>query len=254
MLKSVQVMYAVEEDRHFKGKINIYSRMHLLVNIDNRLSESHWKRLMDSPLGGVARLGTRVQFSGQLVHYVFQRQLKTKKANETWYKIHDAVVRFSIAEFALVTSLNCGYGEEPKDDAPFEKAVFDFFGVSKMKMSEFEVQFRVAMASEKSSTRKLKFVLLMLVEGVLFGKEPKNYIHGWVVDLVGDIDRFLVFPWGRLCYERTNEFLNRAIERKLQRDEGNSNARPAYCLSGFPLAFQVRTQISLDAYTRLLGV
>ena len=47
-----------------------------------------------------------------------------------------------------------------------------------MRMSEFEVQFCVAMASEKSSTRKLKFVLLMLVEGVLFGKEPKNYIHG----------------------------------------------------------------------------
>ena len=243
MLKSVQAVYAVEEERHFKAKINQHSRMALLVNIDNRLSESHWKRLTDSPLGGIARLGTRVQFSGQLVHYVLQRQLKSKKENETWYKIHEAVVRFSIAEFAIVTGLNCGYGEEPEDDDGFEKAVYDFFGVSKMRMSEFEVEFRVAMASEKSSTRKLKFVLLMLVEGVLFGKEPKNYIHGWVVDLVGDVDRFLAFPWGRLCYERTNEFLNRAIERKLQRDEGSSNARPAYCLMGFPLAFQVRTQI-----------
>ena len=138
-MKSVQVVYAVEEDRHFKAKINQHSRMPLLVNIDNRLSESHWKRLTDSPLGGIARLGTRVQFSGQLVHYVLQRQLKTKKENETWYKIYDAVVRFSIAEFALVTDLNCGYGKEPEDDAAFEKAVFDFFGVSKMRMSEFEV-------------------------------------------------------------------------------------------------------------------
>ena len=78
-------------------------------------------------MGGVARLGTRVPFSGQLVHYVLQRQLKTKKENETWYKIHDAVVRFSIVEFALVTGLNCDYGEEPEDDDGFEKAVYDFF-------------------------------------------------------------------------------------------------------------------------------
>ena len=245
----MQAVYAVEEDRHFKARCNQYCRLPLLVNIDNRLSESQWKRLMDSPLGGVARMGisTRVQFSGQLVHYVLQRQLKTKKKHETWYKIHDAVVRFSITEFALVTGLNCGYVDEPENDSACETAVYDFFGVTKLKMSEFEVMFQVAMASEKSSAKKFKYVLLMLVEGVLFAKEPRNYIQGWVVNLVSDIERFLAYPWGRLSYERTNEFLNHAIERKLQHTGSSPTApRPSYVLMGFPLAFQVRSQISLD--------
>ena len=127
----------------------------------------------------------------------------------------------------------------PADTAGTKAACLEFLGAEKMRMEVFETEYIVAMKSERSAARRFKFALILLVEAVLFSKEPRNYIHGWVVNMVSDTEAFLRYPWGRLCYERTHDFLYRCVERKLQ--HGVSSSRPSYLLAGFPLAFQVWT-------------
>ena len=248
----LQAIYAVPEDQHYRGRVNQYGRPSILANLDNYLSEGDWKRLMASSLAAIARLGSRVQFSAQLVHYVLQRQLRTRKEHESWYMIHGKIARFSIQEFALVTGLKCSFMLLPEENDGDRSAVKDFFGVEKMRMEEFEVAFLVAMKGrEHSPAMKFKYALLMLVEGVLFGKDPRNYIHGWVFNMVADVNGFLRFPWGRHCYERTHEFLKNAVERKLQ--HGVQGPRPSYFLAGFPLAFQVLAYISTGHAYNITG-
>ena len=61
-----------------------------------------------SQLGHFIDWPQKWDFSGQLVHYVLQRKLKTSKTQEIWFAVGGKPIRFSLKEFALTSGLKTG--------------------------------------------------------------------------------------------------------------------------------------------------
>ncbi|KAK2659684.1 hypothetical protein Ddye_006217 [Dipteronia dyeriana] len=111
--------------------------------------------------------------------------------------------------FCLITGLECGH------DQPLEvKEKRDSCGSFRSSMLNGEVWFNnktleaiFKSASSDSDEDMVKLALLYFLETILFGKDQKVFIRAHHVELLEDLDTFNMYPWGRKCYETTQNSL-----------------------------------------------
>lgn len=176
-----------------------------------------------------------LKLSGRFARFLLSRQLKVEKKHEAWFRFAGKPIRFSIREFAIVTGLPCG--EIPHDpngkkkkkskEKPYWQEIFG--NVEDMRVSRAVKMLRRKSGFEKDT--RLKVACLAIVSSVLLSTNLKMKMLKEHVQLLGDIDEFLAFPWGRLAF---NMLMN-SIKKK---DE-ISLSQNTIALQGFALALQL---------------
>ncbi|KAK3219770.1 hypothetical protein Dsin_013740 [Dipteronia sinensis] len=90
----------------------------------------------------------------------------------------------------------------------------------------------------------VKLALILFLEMTLVGKDDRNVIQYWALQLVDDLDAFTNFPWGTFIYGRTFDSLSTCLvgrdDKYKERLESPAKRKAEkYNIYGFVTAFQV---------------
>ncbi|KAK0606266.1 hypothetical protein LWI29_035871 [Acer saccharum] len=105
MGKEVDLLLKVVE--HFLAKINNTSSTVPIKLIKEKLTEAQLSFFRTTCFGKLLKMND-LKFSGQLVHHLLLRQIRSPNKSEMWFVVGGKTFRFSIQEFCLITSLECG--------------------------------------------------------------------------------------------------------------------------------------------------
>nr|VDD11916.1 unnamed protein product [Brassica oleracea] len=202
--------------------------------------------LMASQFRGLFQLPVvRCQNSTKLIGCLLSRQLVTARRHEFWFTFGPDPLRFSLDEFRDVTGLNCGafdvQDSEASESVPptmwnklFDTAVGKLTVLSVLRMLGNEY-----LAVEK----RLPLALIALVDGVLCPSNKDLKLTPRYVEMLSDVESFLVYPWGRDSFLTTvPRFLPSLVvapgENPLQVMRDRLSQKTTVCY-GFPLALQL---------------
>lgn len=170
------------------------------------------------------------KFSSQLFYHLIRRQCSSKNRNELWFNLEGRIHKFGIRDFALITGLNCE--ELPAVDmSKIQKARFSrrYFGgektIRRTKLHEVFVEM-----DKGRSKDVIKMAKLYMLEMLVLGKQIRTGINHEYTLLIDDKEQFERYPWGRVSYEITLDFVKKAIK---------SNDASAVGIGGFPYALLV---------------
>ncbi|KAF8102851.1 hypothetical protein N665_0191s0002, partial [Sinapis alba] len=194
-----------------RKRVNSYFNLRWLDLIKQALEDEHLEMLTTSQFGRVLQMGGHT-FSVMFMHYLLSRQLVTEKELELWWLFAGKPIRYAIQDFALVTGLNCGDSGGLGGDAN-ENGIGRRKGASKGKASTaiWDELFRgeekptVSWIMErlikgkryKDPLIRLRLSLLVLVDGILCPTCGNTKIRPEVVSMLGNVEDFLKYPWGR---------------------------------------------------------
>ena len=242
---------------HFPAKINSTSSMAAVKLIKEKLTEAQLSLFRSTCFGKLLEMND-IKFSGQLVHHLLLRQVRSTNKSEMWFAVGGKTFRFSIQEFCLVTGLECcnyppAVSKEKGDSSgSFRSSMLN--GEVRLNNKTLEAMFKAA--SSDNDEDMVKLALLYFLETVLFGKDQKVHIGAQHVELLEDLETFNKYPWGRKCYDTTLNSLQRDLrkmsedyhttsreivsekKRKSQANKEKDCIRQ-YVLHGFSYAFQV---------------
>ncbi|CAN7136016.1 unnamed protein product [Brassica rapa subsp. narinosa] len=204
-------MFEAGSEPSGRKRVNNYFNLRWIDLIKNALEEDDLEMLNQSQFRRVLQMGSHT-FSVMFLHYCLSRQLVTAKEFELWWIFVGKPIRYAIQDFAMVTGLNCGdgvglAGEPPEKGIGRGKAS----GKGKSSMSIWDDLFRgeekptpgwimerlVRGKKYKDRLTRLRLSLLVLVEGILCPTCGTTNIRPEIVSMLGDLDAFLKYPWGR---------------------------------------------------------
>ncbi|KAL0649347.1 hypothetical protein Bca4012_092038 [Brassica carinata] len=230
-----------------KLRVNIYSKSHVIGSVAAALKGTDaMDTLMASQFWGLFQLlVVRCQNSTKLIGCLLSRQLVTARRHEFWFTFGPDPLRFSLDEFRDVTGLNCGAFDvqdwEASESVPptmwnklFDTAVGKLTVLSVLRMLGNEY-----LAVEK----RLPLALIALVDGVLCPSNKDLKLTPRYVEMMTDVESFLVYPWGRESFLTTvPRFLPPLVvtpgENPLQVMRDRLSQKTTVCY-GFPLALQL---------------
>ncbi|KAF8109191.1 hypothetical protein N665_0101s0021 [Sinapis alba] len=194
-----------------RKRANSYFNLRWLDLIKKALEDDPLEMLNASQFGRVLQMGGHT-FSVMFLHYLLSQQLLTEKELELWWLFVGKPIRYAIQDFALVTGLNCGDSGGIEGEVN-EKGIGRGKGGSKGKASNSiwddlflgEEKPTVAWIMDrfvkgkqyKDPLTRLRFLLLVLVDGILCPTCGITKIRPKMVSMLGNIDKFLKYPWGR---------------------------------------------------------
>ncbi|KAG2311453.1 hypothetical protein Bca52824_023010 [Brassica carinata] len=194
-----------------RKRVNNYFNLRWIDIIKSALEEEDKQMLNDSQFRRVLQMGSHT-FSVMFLHYCLSRQLITAKEYELWWIFVGKPIRYAIQDFALVTGLNCADGVGLMGEAA-EKGIGrgKASGKGKSSMSIWDDLFHgeekpthgwimerlVKGKKYEDGLTRLRLSLLVLVEGILCPTCGTTKIRPEVVSMLGNLDAFLKYPWGR---------------------------------------------------------
>ncbi|KAK3230230.1 hypothetical protein Dsin_002111 [Dipteronia sinensis] len=101
------VDFLVKVAEHFPAKINSTSSIVAIKQIKEKLTEAQLALFRTTCFGKLLEMH-ELKFSGQLVHHLLLRQIRSSNKSEMWFAVGGKTFRFSIQEFCLITGLACG--------------------------------------------------------------------------------------------------------------------------------------------------
>ncbi|KAL0673578.1 hypothetical protein Bca4012_001559 [Brassica carinata] len=204
-------MFEAGSEPSGRKRVNNYFNLRWIDIIKSALEEEDLEMLNESQFRRVLQMGSHT-FSVMFLHYCLSRQLLTAKEYELWWIFVGKPIRYAIQDFALVTGLNCGDGVGLTGEAA-EKGIGrgKASGKGKSSMSIWDDLFRgeekptpgwimerlVKGKKYKDRLTRLRYSLLVLVEGILCPTCGRTKIRPEIVSMLGDLDAFLKYPWGR---------------------------------------------------------
>ena len=204
-------MFEAGSEPSGRKRVNNYFNLRWIDIIKSALEEEDLEMLNESQFRRVLQMGSHT-FSVMFLHYCLSRQLLTAKEYELWWIFVGKPIRYAIQDFALVTGLNCGDGVGLTGEAA-EKGIGrgKASGKGKSSMSIWDDLFRgeekptpgwimerlVKGKKYKDRLTRLRLSLLVLVEGILCPTCGTTKIRPEIVSMLGDLDAFLKYPWGR---------------------------------------------------------
>ncbi|CDY52198.1 BnaCnng22110D [Brassica napus] len=230
-----------------KLRVNIYSKSHVIGSVAAALKGTDaMDTLMASQFWGLFQLPVvRCQNSTKLIGCLLSRQLVTARRHELWFTFGPDPLRFSLDEFRDVTGLNCGdfdvQDSEASESVPptmwnklFDTAVGKLTVLSVLRMLGNEY-----LAVEK----RIPLALIALVDGVLCPSNKDLKLTPRYIEMLSDVESFLVYPWGRESFLTTvPRFLPPLVvapgENPLQVMRDRLSQKTTVCY-GFPLALQL---------------
>ncbi|XP_022871451.1 uncharacterized protein LOC111390621 [Olea europaea var. sylvestris] len=225
--------YHMDNDlRAHLGKVTTYCNFSSYATVLEGLDEEHIDLLHRSFLWSFYPLKD-VQFSGQIIDSLLLRLLKPVDGDQLYFAMGDGKVsRFSILEFALITSLRCTGEEEVRVCIIRNKRLLDLYfgGKGPVTPPQLEDAFRRC----DHMLDKLKLGLVYILESILRRRHRRTSIDLFSLDVVDDIDAFNSFPWGRRCYTDTLHVFRR-VHTMPKSERGDRK----YDVYGFCMAFQL---------------
>ncbi|KAJ4904656.1 Uncharacterized protein Rs2_18607 [Raphanus sativus] len=228
-------------------RVLTYQSSRAINTILNALNEAEIQYLRESSFGKLIEIAEKPAFSGRFARYLLSRQLKVEKKHEAWFRFAGNPIRFSLREFAIVTGLPCG--EIPKKQKMKKKNINEkpywpeLFG----SMEEMRVSQAVKMLRKKTVTDpdiRMKLACLAIVSSVLLSTNLKMKMLKEYAELLGDIEEFLSFPWGRIAFDMLMTSIKKRDEISLSQD--------TIALKGFALALQLVIVEAVPALTEVV--
>ncbi|KAF8103811.1 hypothetical protein N665_0184s0006 [Sinapis alba] len=195
-------------------RVNIYFNLRWIELIKNVLDDDQLELLNESQFGKLLKMGSHT-FSVMFPHYILSRQLVTAKDYELWWLLVRKPILYAIQDFALVTCLNCE-AIRASHSLDKEKSAVRMKGYIKGKSSTSTLSIwdslfhgeekptagwimdRLIIGKKyKNPLTRLHLSLLVLVEGILCPTCGTMKIRPEVVSMLGNLDEFLKYPWGR---------------------------------------------------------
>ncbi|RID79522.1 hypothetical protein BRARA_A02255 [Brassica rapa] len=183
-------------------RINNYFNLRWVEIVKAALSDAQQEMLAESLFRQLMFMGTHT-FSVMFAHQILSRQLVTRKLYELWWLFAGKPIRYGIADFELVTGLNCGSPPTPNVGAQ-RLGKGKKKGKAKGKQVGGDgVMWRELFGSEETITpeliicNRLRLGLLLLVEGILCPTSGSTQNRPEVVEMLSDIPMFMEHPWGR---------------------------------------------------------
>ncbi|XP_024014459.1 uncharacterized protein LOC18022827 [Eutrema salsugineum] len=128
----------------------------------------------------------------------------TPLKHEIWFLFGGQPLRYSIREFKEITGLNCN----PEPDSTEEEEEVgktgiwkDLFGRVKA-MNVYDV-LEMLKDPDLPRWKRLPLALIVLVDGVLFCNSKNLALTEKYVEMLSDLDRFMLYPWGRVSFNKT---------------------------------------------------
>lgn len=242
------------------GRVNSYSKLQYLVDVLTILNGTEeLSMLKESPFCSLFSLPVRrCSLSGKLLHNFLCRQLITHNSHEMWFTFGGYPVRFSLVEFEQLTGLPCGPYPDKKTLAaaqtPGDKESaywYTLFGDVKNITIE-EIVTMLKTQPSMPGWRKLRLVLLVIVEGVLIcGTQPIRPSFP-VVEMVKNLEVFYSYPWGRHAFEQTLRMVK--VGRKVRNPYLliKKLKQPSLVVHGFPISIQLLLFQSIPLLRRYL--
>ncbi|KAF8100390.1 hypothetical protein N665_0225s0008 [Sinapis alba] len=203
-----------------KKRVNNYFNLRWIEVIKGALEDDDLTMLNASQFFKLLQLGDHV-FSVMFLHYLLSRQLVTEKEFELWWLFVGKPIRYAIQDFALVTGLNSGEtvdsrrhkqakggargkGSGKSKSSTSAPSIWDvlFCGEEKPTTS-WIMDCLVKGKKYKDPLTRLRLALLVLVEGILCPTCGTTNIRPEVVSMLGNLDEFLAYPWGRESFMLT---------------------------------------------------
>ncbi|ESQ50861.1 hypothetical protein EUTSA_v10023185mg, partial [Eutrema salsugineum] len=187
-------------------RLNIYSKANVIGLLVKALKGTEdLEKLLHSQFGKLFHLPVaRCCNSAKLVHALLSRQLVTTKKHKIWFLFGGQPLRYSIREFKEITGLN--YNPEPdsteKEEDVGKTGIWkDLFGRATA-MNVFDV-LEMLKDLDLPRLKRLPLALIVLVDGVLFCNSKNLALTEKYVEMLTDLDRFMLYQWGRktsACY------------------------------------------------------
>ncbi|ESQ45958.1 hypothetical protein EUTSA_v10010966mg [Eutrema salsugineum] len=231
------------------ARLNIYLKANVIGLLVEALKGTEdLEKLLHSQFGKLFHLPVaRCCNSAKLVHALLSRQLVTTKKHEIWFLFGGQPLNYSIREFKEITGLNCN----PEPDSTEEEEDVgkigiwkDLFGRSSA-MNVFDV-LEMLKDPDLPRWKRLPLALIVLVNGVLFCNSKNLALTEKYIEMLTDLDRFMLYPWGRVSFNKTISRFQapKAItdaekrENPLTRLRRQLKQKTSVCY-GFPLSLQL---------------
>ena len=246
-------------DRFPRRRLNVYSRPNILAFLRHVLRGSPvftWIR--ESPFGKLFDIPARqCPVSCKLIHGLLSRQLLCNQEHTMWTVFGKDPLRFSLEEFGTITGLNCGAFPEA-----YEAPDHNQKGSNKQKGAHKDPMWKEIIGKynnitivdledelendeEMDDERRFRLALIIIVDGVLIASQQIHRPTLRYVQMLGDVDAFLEFPWGRDSFLHTVRCMKppKFEKGKLVEDRVGMLVQKlkqsSFCLTGFPLALQL---------------
>ncbi|KAM3250263.1 hypothetical protein P3S67_022658 [Capsicum chacoense] len=172
-----------------------------------------------------------IRFQMNLVYQLLQRKIISHRKEKVWINYYGMPVCFGMREFAIITGLNCHlsvvYDEEKMSTKTLRRRqqIIDLVGKT---CKEKELIEHIRSEDVRKSVKK-SLCLLYFVHNFLCAKDLNMKLPSEWVLLSANRDAFSAYPWGRVSYDLTIQYLLKAV---------NPNVK-TFNLYGFSLAFMV---------------
>ncbi|CAE6073689.1 unnamed protein product [Arabidopsis arenosa] len=225
-------------------RVHKYFQLQYLNDLSEHLEADEISKIRGSRLGKLFDIGKKFSFSNKLCLFLLTRQLAIQKKHEIWFVFAGKPIRFGLREFASVTGLRCDPISIGKADG--KKKVVSKNKIKK-KSTEAPYWYTLFARNEEVTPEilikrlksgvvrdpdiRLKYALLVLIDGVLCPRSLNMKIQEETVEVLRDVDKFLNHPWGRISFDMTMSCIK---SRK-----ASGLAQTSFAVQGFVHALQL---------------
>ncbi|CAA2957643.1 Hypothetical predicted protein [Olea europaea subsp. europaea] len=163
------------------------------------------------------------------------------------------LARFGIQEYTLVTRLRCGLlpDDNVMDRVLDKRRLKDkyFKHVDKISCAQLVQTF---LQSSTPRADRCKLGLALIIKEVFNAPDNNVGIDMETLSIVGDLDLFFLYPWGRISYGRLIKGFRGRWARKFLDATKKKEKAVRYTVHDFPIAIQVMPEIG-DRFGQRLG-
>ncbi|KAF8054406.1 hypothetical protein N665_1330s0001 [Sinapis alba] len=229
-------------------RVTPYHKPRAIRRIINALDADEVEFLRGSPFGKFVDIAELPSFSGRFGRYIISRQLKVSKRHEAWFLFAGKPIRFSIREFAFVTSMNCSkYPAHSKKRTTRNINEKPYWGELFGTLKDVPVRNVIRMLERKTVTgreTRIKYACLALLASVILPTTHSPRISHDHTEKIKDIDEFFAYPWGRVAFEMLMSSIKERNEISLSQN--------TIALKGFVLALQLVMIEAVPALTEVV--
>uniref|UniRef100_A0A9I9EJ87 DUF1985 domain-containing protein n=1 Tax=Cucumis melo TaxID=3656 RepID=A0A9I9EJ87_CUCME len=198
----------------------------------------------------------------QLLAHLIRRQCVSTDNNVFLFNMESNIEEFGLRDFCLITGLNCG--ESPIEDVldateENESMVKQLFSRNNTSISrqELKTAFNYHCKSYTDEEELVKLANLYFLYNVLIPRQNHNMLDLKHVKMVDDKEKFRNYPWGRLCFSLTKQFIQNVVKSKRKSKNSETESKAYAFLQGFPMvlaywAYEILPQLA-SGYVTIIG-
>ena len=251
-------------DRFPIKRLNIYSSLEILPFIRHVLRGTReFDTIRQSPFGKLFDIPKRqAPVSYKLIHSFLSRQLLCLPEHTLWTAFGGKPLRYGLQEFGTVTGLDCrpypeGYHPNTaKTVVPGKDNVWKRVIGKKETITIAELCRMLETSDKMSPWRKIRLVLIIIVDGVLIAHQQEARPIPRYVSMLEDLETFFAFLWGRESFLKTISCMKppKFLKKKKCDDPVGTLIlklkQDTFRLQGFPLSLQL---VAFRAIPQLLS-